>query len=175
MAAELLTLLQEKKRLWQEMYSLTLAQGELLTPDRAGELLQVLESREKCIAALKVLEDRIRDLEAGLPVADGAMKTGHIAGKVQENRQGRDESAIQVVPAGDGSAGGEEPETVDLLRREIAALMEKVKEADEENRRRIRENFTRFKKELEDFSRVKKAVLAYHRGGGSGFFIDKSL
>ncbi|OIQ60537.1 flagellar export chaperone FlgN [Neomoorella thermoacetica] len=175
MANELVTLLQEKKRLWQEMYSLTLAQGELLTPDRAGELLQVLASREKCIAALEVLEDRIRELEAGLPVAGGAMKTGHVAGRVQENRQGGEKAAFPLVPAGDGSTGGEEPETVDLLRGEIAALMEKVKEADEENRRRIRANFIRFKKKLEDFRRVKKAVLAYHRGGGSGFFIDKNL
>ncbi|KYH32677.1 flagellar export chaperone FlgN [Neomoorella mulderi] len=175
MANELVALLREKKRLWQEIYNLTLAQGELLTPDRAGELLQVLERREECIAALKVLEDKISDREAELPVAGRAMKTGHIAGKVQENRQGRDESAIPVVPAGDGSAGGEEPETVDLLLGKITALMEKVKEADEENRRRIRENFTRFKKELEDFRKVKKAVLVYHRGGGSGFFIDKNL
>lgn len=62
--ADLFDLLSEKKKLWQEFYELTLAQAEMLTPDKSGELLELLDRKDKCIRALAKLNDAMNALYA---------------------------------------------------------------------------------------------------------------
>lgn len=64
MTADLRDLLQEEKRLWQEIYRLTLDQGQALEPADADKLLELLQQRGRCMTGLQALEEKIQALVA---------------------------------------------------------------------------------------------------------------
>lgn len=62
MAANLAALLKREKELWQEFHQLTLKQGEVLTPERGEKLAEILDRKDRCIAELTELEQKINML-----------------------------------------------------------------------------------------------------------------
>ncbi|OIQ55625.1 flagellar export chaperone FlgN [Neomoorella thermoacetica] len=148
-------LLLAKKRLWQEIYAITLAQSRLLTPDKSEELLESLTRREGCMKALEDLKSR--DLAAGVAGLAGAT------------------SGLAFSHEREGGAGSEEDEQdLEELQAAIRQLASQVQEVDARNRKTLAANFACLKQKLENFRASKGALMAYHerRGAGRGFFVD---
>lgn len=87
MKADLFDLLAAKKRLWRQFYQLTVAQAELLVPDKADELLQLLDRKEECIKALDAVQDEL----------NAAYKTGGPGIAEQEEIKKRRQEIFKLI------------------------------------------------------------------------------
>ncbi|BCV20801.1 flagellar export chaperone FlgN [Moorella sp. Hama-1] len=82
MAADLRALLAEERRLWQELYRLTLAQGRALEPVDADKLLELLQQRGRCMTDLQALEEKFKCLVETAGGNDATEELGELRGKV---------------------------------------------------------------------------------------------
>lgn len=116
-------LLEQKKRLWEEYYALTLRQREFLTPDRVEELHQVLDSKDDLIRRLRDLEERWETL-----AREGGLHPKELEEEELKDREKAIQEIILRVQETEKLALREAQELLSNLRNEIERFS-RVREA----------------------------------------------
>lgn len=140
-----------KKKLMEEILLLTAGQSDLVTPEKADKLLALIERKQDCIDNINKIDAEVLRLEE---------KILNIAG-IFSWEEGK-------------KFFGEKWETIGRLRNEVTLLIQEAQRQDEQNGRKISEEYRKLKKNMESLHSRRGSVKAYQgpAAQSSGYFID---
>lgn len=151
MSGQIIEMTRQKKQLFEGLLRLSQEQSGVLAPEQSGELLDLIDKKQGLIDQVNEIDRQAAELEV--------------------------EFLSLVRPSSVG--GSEEPaghrEALALLRGEMITLVERIRQVEEENRRKAAAEHKKVKKEIQSLRARKSSALAYRGSAGQhgGYFLDK--
>lgn len=141
-----------KKTFWEDILRITSCQSGLLAPEKTGELLSVIRSKQNCI-------DKIKQVDAEIPVLE--KKVLNYTGILSW------EEGKEIFK--------EKWEIIKSLRNEVILLVQKTQKLDEQNRINLAKEYKKLKRDIETLKARKGPIKAYRRLDkfSTSYFIDK--
>ncbi len=145
-------LLARETVLMGKFFNLTDEQVKLLTPDKAGELLAIIERKQEYIDEIGLIETEVAPLEKEVLRLTGV-------------------SAWHEV----NKAANVKLEEVDNMRQQVVLLLEKTRKLENENIGKISYEHQKLKNEIESLQAKRETLRAYqgHTLQSDGYFVDK--
>lgn len=145
-------LLAQETGLMEKIFNLTNEQSKLLTPEKAGELLTIIERKQECINEISLIDTGVAALEkevlrlTGVSAWPEVNKTANV--KLQE---------------------------VDNMRQQVVQLLEKTRKLENDNLDKISYEHQKLKSGIESLQAKRETLRAYqgHTLQSDGYFIDK--
>lgn len=151
LSSRIIEMARQKKQLIVGLLRLSLEQSGVLAPEQSGELLDLIGKKQGLIDQITENDRQAAELE--------------------------EEFRSLVRPSRGG--GSKEPvshrETLRLLWDEMITLVERIRQVDEENRRKAAAEHQKVKKEIQSLRARKGTALAYRgpAGPAGGYYLDK--
>lgn len=141
-----------KKVLAEEIRNLTIAQSELLVPEKAEELLALLEKKQLLMDEVSRIDDEVVQLDEKIKSATKAQPEEDLS-KTFNNKW----------------------KEIDKLRQEMIAVLNEIRVFDEQNRQKINEEYRKLKAGMESLHARRGSFRAYQGIGtrSGGYFIDE--
>jgi len=145
-------LMLRKRALLEEICLLTSAQSRLLAPEKAEELLVVVEKKQYLINEVNSIGAEVSRLEEEMKDVVELPPCGEIAETFRQKRA-----------------------EIEEIRQEIFSILQKVAVIDEQNRRKANEEYRRLKGAIKSLRAGRCSLKAYQKPAfqPGGCFIDK--
>lgn len=145
-------LMMRKRALVEEICLLTSSQSQLLAPEKAEELLAVVEKKQYLINEVNSIDAEVLRLEEEMKDVVEPPPCGEIA-----------ETFRQKLAE------------IEEIRQEILSVLRKIAVIDEQNRRKANEEYRRLKDAVKSLRAGRSSLKAYQKLAfqPSGCFIDK--
>lgn len=141
-----------KKSLVEEIQLLTSGQSGLLAPEKAEELLTLIEKKKGCINEINKIDAEVLRLEENIINAAGISFREEIK-KILHDKW----------------------EEIEKARYDITLILQETQRLDEQNRRKIDEEYCKLKSDMESLCARRGTVKAYQGSAvqSGGYFIDQ--
>lgn len=141
-----------KKALVEEFRVLTAGQSKLLVPDKAEELLALIEKKQACINEINSIEAELKRHEEGIVNTAGLPSRKELK-KIYNGKW----------------------EVIGKLQGEIIFILREVQRLDEQNRRQLGDEHRKLKKSMASLRARKGSAIAYQgsTAPSGGYFVDQ--
>ncbi|OPY58773.1 MAG: hypothetical protein A4E55_00647 [Pelotomaculum sp. PtaU1.Bin035] len=141
-----------KKALIEEIQLLTSGQSDVLATDKTEQLLSLIGKKQNCINEINKVDAEVPRLEEKIINAAGISSQDEIKKIFYDKWQ-----------------------EIEKMRYDTTLILQETQRLDEQNRRKIDEEYCRLKSDMESLHARKGTVKAYQTSAAQkqGYFIDK--